>query len=72
MHTHTVQVQLHVLLGKRKFWLGFMRCTCANRLLHPVPTSAQDGRDPLQLALVMFFVSQLAHLLVYTSTYGYA
>ena len=26
-------------------------CSCANWLLHPAPTSAQKGLDPLQLAL---------------------
>ena len=33
-------------------------CPCAtcNWLLHPAPTSAQDGFDPLQLALVVVFI----------------
>ena len=41
--------------------------TC-NWFLHPAPTSAQDGLDPMQLALVVFFLlAQLAkrpHLLM--------
>ena len=36
-------------------------CPCAtcNWLLHPAPTSAQDGHDPPQLALVVFSCHQL-------------
>ena len=37
-------------------------CPCAtcNWLLHPAPTSAQDGLDPLQLALVVFFLPSIS------------
>ena len=31
-------------------------CATCIWLLHPAPTSAQDGLDPLQLALVVFFL----------------
>ena len=36
-------------------------CPCATciGLLHPAPTSAQDGLDPLQLALVVFFLPSI-------------
>ena len=67
-------------------------CPCATciRLLHPAPTSAHDGLDPLQLFLsststntslalnlwsspaTCTFLCQLAHLLMYTNTYGWA
>ena len=30
--------------------------------MHPAPTSAQNGLDPLQLALVVLFLCQQAHL----------
>ena len=37
-------------------------CPCATCiwLLHPVPTSAQDGLDPLRLALVVFFLPSIS------------
>ena len=31
-------------------------------MLHPAPTCVQDGLDTLQLALVVFFICQIAHL----------
>ena len=34
-------------------------CAICNWLLHPAPTSTQDGHDPLQLALVVFFMSSI-------------
>ena len=39
-------------------------CPCVSCiwLLDPTPTCAQDGLDPLQLSLVVFFICQLAHL----------
>ena len=48
-------------------------CPCAtcNWLLHPSPTSAQDGLDPLQLVLVVFIlpsISQRPHLHLQSST----
>ena len=38
---------------------GYNPSTC-NWLLHPAPTSAQDGLDHLELALVVFSCHQLA------------
>ena len=35
-------------------------CATCNWLLHPAPTSAQDGLDPLQLALVVFFLLSIS------------
>ena len=37
-------------------------CPCATYiwLLHPAPTSAQDGLDPLQLVLVVFFLPSIS------------
>ena len=43
-------------------------CPCATYiwLLHPAPTSAQDGLDPLQLALVVFSSTNQAFTNVHT------
>ena len=35
-------------------------------VLHPAPTSAQDGLDLLQLVLVVFIVYHLAYILICT------
>ena len=35
---------------------GLCPCASCNWLLHPAPTNAQEGLDPQQLALVVFFL----------------
>ena len=39
---------------------GLYPCASCIWLPHPAPTSAQDGLDPLQLALVVYFLSSLS------------
>ena len=47
------------IAGSTRARSGWGLCPCAscNWLLHPAPTSAQDGLDPQQHALVVFFLS---------------
>ena len=39
---------------------GLYPCASCIWLPNPAPTSAQDGLDPLQLALVVYFLSSLS------------
>ena len=49
-------------------------CPCATCMwvLHPAPTSDQDGLDSLQLALAVLILHQRAHLLMCTQTGNHA
>ena len=47
-------------IHKGKVWLGIVPLGKLQLVTASCPTSAQDGLDPLQLALVVFFCYQLA------------